>query len=366
MLTILYAIFTLVIVVQISYFLLFSKFAFLKHQHRTSKQAPISVIICAKNEADNLKQHLESILTQNYPKFEVIVVNDASIDNSLSVLTHFKKEYPHLKIIDIDKTSDYTGNKKNAITKGIANAANDYLVFTDADCQVPSKEWLTEICSNFTNAKSIVLGYGTYQKINHSFLNKLIRFETLLTATQYFSYTTIGLPYMGVGRNLAYKKELFLEANGLENHKHIKSGDDDLLINQIATKQNTSICFGKNSFTVSEVHQRFKDWYHQKRRHITTANHYKPIHKLLLGLYFLSQFLFWLLAIILLTLSFNAQLVIIFILIRLIFQYIILGKVAKKLHENDLVLWLPVLDLLTIFMQFTLYIYNLIAKPKSW
>jgi len=366
MLIILYAIFTLVIACQISYFLLFSRFALAKSGKKITLLQKISVIICAKNEAENLRENLEKILIQNHDDFEVIVINDASTDDSLTILKKFKNKHPHLTIVDIENTPIYSGNKKNALTKGITTAKNDYLIFTDADCKPTSKDWLNEISSSFSNQKTIVLGYGAYQKIENSLLNKLIRFETLLTATQYFSYAKIGIPYMGVGRNLAYKKELFVMANGLENHKHIQSGDDDLFINQMATKENTEICFSKNSFTISKPHTTFKKWYKQKRRHITTANYYKPIHKFLLGLYYSSQLLFWLLAIILLTLSFNWQLVIILIVIRLLFQYTVLGKITRKLNEKDLFFWLPVLDILLIFIQITLYINNLISKPKSW
>jgi len=366
MLTILYAIFTLVIVIQISFFLLFSKFALATPKKTTPQQQTVSVIICAKNEAENLKENLENILSQNHQDFEVIVVNDASTDNTLTILKDFQKKHPHLIIVDIENTPTYSGNKKNALTKGIATTKNDYLIFTDADCMPISKDWLNEISLKFSHQKTIILGYGAYQKIKNSLLNKLIRFETLITATQYFSYAKIRLPYMGVGRNLAYKKELFTKANGLESHKHIQSGDDDLFINQMATKENTEICFSKNSFTISKPHTSYKNWYQQKRRHITTAKHYQPIHKLLLGLYYSSQLLFWVLAIILLTLSFNWELVIILIVTRLLFQYAILGKITRKLNEKDLFLWLPVVDILLVFIQITLYINNLIAKPKSW
>ncbi len=366
MLVILYVIFTLIITFQISFFLLFSRFALAIVQKSPPLQQKISIIICAKNEAENLKENLEKILTQNYHAFEVIVVNDASTDNSLTFLQKIQKKHQHLTIINISKSTNYTGNKKNALTKGIIATSTDYLIFTDADCVPASEFWLHEISSTFSSQKTIVLGYGSYQKIKNSLLNKLIRYETLITATQYFSYAKIGLPYMGVGRNLAYKKELFEKANGLESHKHIQSGDDDLFINQIATKKNTEICFSKNSFTISKPHTTFKNWYKQKRRHITTAYYYKPIHQFLLGSYYSSQLLFWVLAIILLAFSFNWQLVIILIVIRLVFQYAILGNITRKLNEKDLFLWLPVLDILLVFIQITLYINNLIAKPKSW
>ena len=220
--------------------------------------------------------------------------------------------------------------------------------------------------SHFSNDKIIVLGYGAYKKIKNSFLNKIIRFETLLTAIQYFSYAHVGLPYMGVGRNLAYTKDAFFKVNGFTNHSHIRSGDDDLLINEIATKNNTATCLSHQSFTISEPKRTFTKWFHQKRRHVTTASNYKPIHQMLLGLFYLSQFLFWSLAIILLAFSFNWLIVTILLAIRLIIQYIILGKVAEKLNEKDLFLLFPVLDFTIVLLQFGVYTSNLISKPKSW
>ena len=366
LLTVLFYIFITVIIIQLCYFLLFSKFSFSKLQRIASTTIPISVIICAKNEAENISRNLESVLTQNHTNFEVIVVNDASTDDTLAKLNTFKKNYPNLKVVDIKPTSTYRGNKKNAATKGIETAVNEYLLFTDADCKPASKNWITEITSQFTEDKTIVLGYGGYQKTNNSLLNKLIRYETLLTAVQYFSYAKSGIPYMGVGRNLAYTKAIFTKTNGFTDHTHIQSGDDDLLINQIATIKNAAICFSTDSFTISEPERTFSAWFKQKRRHLTTANHYKPIHQVLLGLFYLSQFLCWLLAIILLVLSFKWQLVIILLTIRLITQYITLGNSAKKLCEKDLIIFFPILDLLLVLSQFGISISNLISKPTSW
>lgn len=365
--TLLFYIFVFVLIIQsIYYIFIFGKFSFLPHKKTNLNRDPISVIICARNEAVNLHANLKSILTQKHSDFEVILVNDASTDESLKVLHSFKAQFQNLKIIDIAVTSNYSGNKKAALAKGIAAASNEKLLFTDADCKPASPHWITEMTSQFSKEKDIVLGYGGYKKIKHSFLNKLIRFETLLTAIQYFSYANIGIPYMGVGRNLAYKKEVFMNANGFENHAHITSGDDDLLINQIATKKNTAISIENNSFTISEPKKSFSEWFHQKRRHVTTANYYNYTHQLLLGLFYTSQFLFWFLAIILLFFSFKWLIVTILLIIRLIIQYTILGKAAKKLNENDLTVALPVLDFFMVAVQMGIFISNLISKPKKW
>jgi glycosyltransferase involved in cell wall biosynthesis len=360
-------VFLFVVVIQLFFYVfLFGKFSFTKIEKIKQYHFPISVILAARNEAKNLKENLPSILNQKYTSFEVIIINDASTDESHTILEIFQSHYKHLKVITLEHTNSYSGNKKNAISKGIAAASNNQLLFTDADCRPVSENWITEMTSALSAKKEIVLGYGGYQKINNSFLNKLIRYETLLTAIQYFSYAKIGIPYMGVGRNLAYKKELFQKNSGFENHKHIKSGDDDLLINQISTQTNTQICFTKESFTISKPKTSFTSWIQQKRRHFTTATHYKPMHRFLLVLFFLSQFLFWCLAIILLISSFKWQLVTILIAIRLILHYIVIQKSATKLDEKDIVFFAPFLDFLLVFMQIGLFIINAIYKPKHW
>ena len=359
--------FLFIVAIQLLFYLfLFGKFSFAENAQKKVFNFPVSVIIAAKNESQNLTKNLPSILNQQYSDFELIVINDASTDDSHVVLESLQSQFKHLKIISLEHTNSYTGNKKNAITKGIALASNNYLLFTDADCKPVSDYWISEITSYFSNQKEIVLGYGGYQKIDNSLLNKLIRYETLLTAIQYFSYTKLGIPYMGVGRNLAYKKELFIHNNGFKTHNHIKSGDDDLLINEISTQRNTEICFTKDSFTISEPKDTFTSWYQQKRRHLSTATNYKPIHQVLLAAFFTSQFLFWCLAIILLCFSFNWKLVIILIAIRLISQYITIFNSSTKLDEKDLILFAPFLDFILVFTQISLFISNLIYKPKHW
>jgi len=367
LLTILFYIFLFAVTIQLCfYILIFRKFLVAKPSPTNLVNPPISILIAAKNEAENLKKNLPTILTQCYPNFEVVIINDASTDNTLEVIKNLQQDHQHLKLVSIAKTDVYNGNKKNALSKGIEAARHEHLLFTDADCKPKSEQWVVEMTGHFSQTSNIVLGYGAHEKIDNSFLNKLIRYETLLTAIQYFSYAKIGIPYMGVGRNLAYKKEMFKQNNGFESHEHIKSGDDDLFVSEIATAKNVDICFNKKGHTISESKKSYKDWFLQKRRHISTATSYKRIHQLLLGLFFSSQFLFWTVAIILLILSFNWPIVTILVLIRLIAQYHTILYSAKKLEEEDIVLFVPLLDILLVFSQFGLFLTNLFSKPKHW
>jgi len=360
-------IFIVVVCIQVIYYTgVFSYFSFGKLQKQTPKNIPVSVLICAKNEAENLKQFLPSIVGQDYPNFEIVLIDDDSNDDTLDVMKVFKDKHTNIKIVEVKTIEAFWGNKKYALTLGIKASSNNFLLFTDADCKPVSKHWISEMSSHFSNTKTIVIGYGAYQKIKNSFLNKLIRFETLLTAIQYFSYTKIGMPYMAVGRNLAYRKETFFNASGFMSHMNIRSGDDDLFINEVANSENTSICFSKESFTETKPKTSFKDWIRQKRRHVSTAKYYKPKHKIVLALFFISQILFWVLATVLLAFLFNWKIVLGLIILRFISQYISLVSASKKLNETSLIALFPILEIFLIITQLVIFMTNLISKPTHW
>jgi len=361
--------FIVVFCIQFIYFIfIFGSFAFRKNTLLKSNfNQPISVLICAKNEAENLLKNLPFLLKQHYKNFELVLINDCSNDATLDVFKKFKKEFPSkIKIVDVKTNEQFWGSKKYALTLGIKAASYEHLLFTDADCKPVSENWISEMANNFNEKHQLILGYGAYKKLEKSFLNKLIRFETLLTAIQYLSYSKIGIPYMGVGRNLAYTKTMFFSVNGFVNHMKIKSGDDDLFINQVASKTNTATCYSQNSFTESNPKITFKEWIQQKRRHVSTASHYKKFHKLLLGLFYSSQILFWAFSIILFSILYKWELVLIVIFIRLIIQYSIIWYSAKKLNEKDLILLAPFLELFLIIIQMFIFIKNLISKPTHW
>ena len=183
---------------------------------------------------------------------------------------------------------------------------------------------------------------------------------------QYFSFAKFGIPYMGVGRNLAYRKDVFYKVNGFIDHMHINSGDDDLFINSVANKNNTALCYSPNSFTKSIPKLSFMTWFIQKRRHISTAKHYKLLHKLLLAEFYSSQFLFWLLSIILMVVNVKLTIILPLFIFTVIIKYLIFGYASKKLNETDLIIFIPFLELFLIFIQFSIFISNLVSKPKHW
>ena len=357
--------FAIIVLINCVYFLLFSKFSLRsKNKEAQKNYIPLSLVVYTKNQALNLKDNIPLWLEQEYPDFEIILINDASFDDSLNVMELFEENNENIKIVNVENNETFWGSKKYALTLGIKKASHQRMIFTGADCKPASNKWLNEMGAHFSSKKQIVLGYGSYFK-KKGLLNKLIRFDTLLTAIQYFSFTLFGMPYMGVGRNLAYSSNVYYDNGGFVSHMEIQAGDDDLFINQAATKTNTAICFSKKSFTYSESKSSWKEWISQKKKHITTAKLYQFKHQFLLSFFYISLLLFWVFSIITLSL-FDWKIPSVIILFRVVFQYIIMYHAAKKLGEKDLITWFPFLEILLIIFQFTIFIICSLPKSNSW
>jgi len=364
----LFFLFILFFIVQVYYYLVnYSRFAFIndKDLPKSNELPPVSIVVCARNESQNLQKHLPELLSLDYPNYEVVVVNDCSYDDSKEILENFSKEYPNLKVTTLNEEVVYQHDKKFAITIGIKAAKNELLIFTDADCKPKNKQWIKEIVKGYNPSIQLVLGYGAYQKESY-FVNRLIRFDTFFIALQYFTSAIKGNPYMGVGRNLSYYKSLFFKHKGFAMHSHIRSGDDDLFVNQVATLKNTAICFVKEGHTVSIPKENFGDWFDQKRRHLTTSPHYKPTEKIYIGLQVFSAFFFYLLFVALLAFSFYPLLIVGIFIVRLSIQLAIFNKAMDKLDEKDLLFWTPVLDFVLTFIYPVLTVSNTFNEEPRW
>jgi glycosyltransferase involved in cell wall biosynthesis len=364
---IVFSVFLAVLFLQLFYYLFFYlRLAFYKPKAVNTGTEPVSVIICARNEEDNLRENIPLILAQDFPDFEVIVVNDRSYDGSYDFLKDMAEVNPKLKVVNIDEEVIISGSKKFALTLGIKKSVNDILLLTDADCKPASPRWISQMQSNFSEKTDIVLGVGVYQKKGFSLLNQLIRFDTFFTALQYLSYSLAGQTYMGVGRNLAYRKHLFFDNKGFGSHNHIRSGDDDLFINEVAHKAKVNISVSADSQTLSAPKTSWNEWFHQKRRHLTTGPLYKTKHQFLLGTFMFSQLLFYPLLILLIVLQYNLPVVVSVFALRFLIQIIVFGKVMKTLNQRDLLLLSPVIDLVLPFITLTLSVSNLLVKPQTW
>ena len=355
-------------IVSLGLLLFYYVYFFLKlNIHKASSlifSEPISIIVCAKNELQNLRDKLPIILSQDYPNYEVIVVNDQSVDDTAVLLKEFEKQYPNLVVVTIDEHIKHWPGKKFALTLGIKTAKHEHLLLTDADCLPNSKNWVKQMCNNFAET-DIILGYGGYEK-KKGILNKLIRFDTFNVAQQYLSYALIGQAYMGVGRNMAYKKSLFFDHKGFANHMHIASGDDDLFIQEVAKKDNVSIEITEQAHTTSAVIEKWGEWIYQKRRHITTAPLYKIKFKVLLSLYPYAQLLFWVALFSLITLQAPLTIIATLLGVKLLLSYLVNYKTMKALKVLDLYWIHPVYEIAHICIQGIFVLLNLISKPKKW
>ena len=349
--------------IQLFYFLYFYfRIIFISNKKQINiPTKPVSVIISAKNEANNLKKFLPKILSQKYTEFEIIVINDASEDNTLEVLNKFAINNSNLKIVNIKKSI----GKKNALTKGIETSKNNYLLITDADCYPVSENWISEIMQTFEDKTEVVLAYGAYEQ-QKGFLNKLICFDTLFIAIKYISYALAGIPYMGVGRNLAYKKDVFIKNKGFNSHKHILSGDDDLFVQEVANKKNTSVVISKESYTKSIPKKTWKEFFTQKRRHLTTGVKYKLIHKILFATDEISKLVFYTSLLLLLYFKmFNLSIVILY------FTRVILLIITSCLMPNSFkgrinLFFIPIFDVLIPIITLTALVSNFFNKRITW
>ena len=351
-------------IIQLIYYLgIFSRFTAYKSKNKAKSTPPVSVIICARNEAENLRNYLPAVLEQDYEKYEVIVVNDCSDDDTDDVLGNFKARYTHLKITEIRQDRKFIHGKKLAVIIGIKAASYEHLLFTDADCRPESNQWVRRMASNFTGNTSIVLGYGGYFN-GRGILNNYIRYDTLFIALQYFSFALCRNPYMGVGRNLAYTKSLFYSGKGFSNHLHLASGDDDLFVNEHATRENTAIEFSKESHTRSAPKQTVDKWLFQKKRHLSTGALYRTGHKWMLTLEPVSRFLFYSAMIGLFFIPGIWLWIISVFLTRMIIQLVVIKKTMIRLNEKNLLINSLFFDMISLFINFALYIVNRFRPSK--
>jgi len=361
-LLIIFVVFGLTFIVQSFYYVYFYLALIKKRPAGTPhKKEPVSVIICARNEEENLRVFLPSVLKQDYPDFEVIVVNDCSEDNTFEVLGSLIPEYPHLKVSTVQKDPKFTHNKKFAQFIGIKAATNEYLLFTDADCQPVSPDWISGMASHFSEKNDFVLGYGGFFR-GKGLLNRYIRYDCITIAMQYLGMAIRGLPYMGVGRNLAYKKSVFFRNKGFSSHNYVISGDDDLFVNANASGRNTAVEYNHPSHTRSVPASGFRQWFRQKRRHLTTAKHYKPAHKILLMAEPSSRIIFYLTFAVLLSRLFLWQAVTAIFLLRMILQLAALAIASRRLNEKGLIAISLIFDIFSPLLNGTVYLANIFNK----
>lgn len=352
------------------YWIMYRRLAFYKPKDEVESTPPVSVVVCAHNEFQNIQEFIPQLLEQDYPNYEVILVNDDSDDDTEFLLIDIKIRYPHFRVVKTDRSVTFVRGKKFPLSVGIKMAMNPIILLTDADCYPSSNQWIKQMVRGYNKkGTEFVLGYGKYEK-RKGMLNKLIRFDTVHTAMQYFSAAISGRPYMGVGRNLSYTKDVFIRNKGLVSQYNVPYGDDDLFVNKHARKKNTGVVISPESHTVSLPPETFKSWFKQKKRHLAAGKMYRFSSKIRTGIYASSTFFFYL--------TFFAGLYILrndyfwlslflgIFLIRLLSQLIIYRKVLNKLQEKGIWGFVPIFDLLFSILNPLWVFSNIIIKKNQW
>jgi glycosyltransferase involved in cell wall biosynthesis len=364
---ILYWLFIVAVVIQCIYALYFFMriFSLPKDSRAPVAYEGVSIIICAKNEADNLRENLPAVLSQRYSsEFEVIVVDDASHDNTCILVSEFEMQYDKLRHITVLPNEDRElKGKKHALSKGVEDAKFGWLLLIDADCIPVSSSWLQQMVTPLANGKEIVAGYSGYNKALW-LLNAFVRWETLHTFLQYSTYALAGRPYMAVGRNMACTKTVLLQAQSGEVWNQLQSGDDDLLVSICGTENNTAIVCDKSAFTYSRTKATWREWTRQKQRHLSTGKYYKQGIKRLLGTYGASHAAMWLAF--LPALFYNWDIAILVLAFRCFIYWLLWGVTAFKLREKDLIYLFPLFDIGWMVYNFVFFPYIVIKNKDTW
>jgi len=366
LLQILEIVFFAAIVTQVIYFTVFL-IAFSRKQNisSTGNPVPVSIIVCAHDEDHNLKELIPLLLTQDYPEFEVIIVDDRSNDSTFDYLLEETKKNHRLRMVHVNRTPSHADGKKYALTLGIRAAQYDWVLLTDADCRPHNQNWVKSMSVQMADKTQFVLGYSPYLK-RPGFLNSFIRFESLITAIQYFSFALMGNPYMGVGRNLAYRKSLFLEVKGFHEFLHVTGGDDDLFVNQHARKDNTQICIGEESLMYSIPKNAWHEFFVQKIRHLSVGKFYSGGNRFWLGLFTMSWLMSWLAGLPVLFILEMPYIVLGALVLRSILLSITVHNAARHLGHVFESWMVVVLDFIYTFYYLVTGLVALLSKKVRW
>lgn len=331
---------------------------------------PVTVIVHAKNESENLSRFLYTVLQQDYPEYQVVVVNDGSTDESDDVLKRYENQYSHLYHTYIPENVKYLSRKKLALTVGIKAAKYDLLLFTEANCRPLSNQWITQMVRNFTSGVDIMLGFCTYEN-RKGLLHKLAAYDNLLTGLQYLSSALAGKPFMGCGKNLAYRKELFFKHKGYSNTLNLHAGEDDLFVNQFATPQNTRVEYSPESITQMAPYERFKVWKEMKVSRAATMKYYKG-HQL--AFYRVNDWVMYLLLAAIAGLiaagvmgnPVVAAIGVVLYIIRYMVKATVLRKSGVMLQQKPLTAWLPLLEVIQPAFSVYVRVYRIFRGKNDY
>lgn len=345
--------------------MLHSRVAFHHEQHHEGLLPPISIIITARNEEDNLMENLPVIFEQQYSTFEVIVVNNQSVDDTGSVLKAFQEKYPQLRVIEIERNHHLAYGKKLAITVAIKGAKYDHIIVTDPDSCPASKRWITDIAGKFSTQKELVIGFSSYTK-QPGLLNRIIRLDNTVNTLQAIALGKSGVIIKGNRKNMGYSKSLFISNNGFKDHYSLQSGDEDLFVQKIAKKRNYAFSLSPLSHTTTSTENTWKEWFQRKSEECTAKAKYSVFKKALLGIYSISLILFYVSFVILLMENKVCWLIWGAFGLILLLKWVILGRAFKKLSQQTLVAGVVLWDLLFAFLNPIIYYTHDQSIGNKW
>ncbi|SDR80614.1 Glycosyltransferase, catalytic subunit of cellulose synthase and poly-beta-1,6-N-acetylglucosamine synthase [Polaribacter sp. KT25b] len=364
-LSVIFYAFVVCAVIQLTYLFTFSSFLFKpKRSRKTKIEIPVSVIILVKNQSEKLLKLIPLILEQSYETFEIVIINNASSDDTNDIIELFSKKHTNIKVVQVENNEAFWASKKYALTLGIKASKYDHLLFTNANCNPVSKDWISEMSKKFTSKKEIILGYRKYKK-EKSIFNIFVRFDNLLTAIKCFGFAKMNSPFMAFEGNYAYDKPTFFKVNGFINHMKINFAEADLFIKDASQKENTTFCISESSFTEKDTPKSFSKWFSDKKDTAFIRKKYMFKHRFLLNTFAFTKILFYILATILFF-TYPYQITLSIVLFYCLVYYIIIGISAKKLKEPQIIFFLPFLEIGLLLIQITIFISNLNSKPSHW
>jgi len=355
----------LIVSFQVVYLILF--LVGLRRESKETVQAPhaVSVIVCAHDEEQNLRELIPLLLAQDHPEFEIIIVEDRCNDGTYDYLKQMIEENARIKVVRVTQKPDHISGKKFGLTLGIKAARYDWLLFTDADCRPAGNQWIRQMTSLYSTNTQIVLGFSPYEK-RKGWLNAFVRFESLLTGIQMISMAKLGRPYMGLGRNLSYARSLFFQNKGFNSHLEIVGGDDDLFVNRQATRHNTIVSVGSEAITISIPKLNWRDFLHQKLRHLSVGKRYKFSDKVILALFSSTWLLTWFYVLPTIFLNDAAYIIVGIILIRWILL-VVLFQTGSRMLGGTFEAWkTPFLDFIFSFYYLVTGLRALFVKRIRW
>jgi cellulose synthase/poly-beta-1,6-N-acetylglucosamine synthase-like glycosyltransferase len=351
--------------VQLLYLIIFVYAFSRKGSEKIDEVVPVSVLVCAHDEENNLQELIPLLLAQEHPRFEVIVVNDRSNDNTYDFLLNETKRDSRLRMVNVDHVPAHVNAKKFGITLGIRAAAFDWILLTDADCRPSGNQWIASMSRRFGEHTQFVLGLSPYQK-RSGFLNLFIRFESLITSLQYFAFALLKNPYMGVGRNLAYRKSLFLEKKGFNQFLNVTGGDDDLFVNQHAKGAATRVQFAPEAQVFSIPKTSWKSFFYQKVRHLSVGKRYRLKHRILLGVFTLTWIVTWFTGVALLSIDITQWWVAALLVFRTLMVIIGVGALVKQARLRFELWAIPFLDFVYSIYYISTGLVALLTKRIRW